>query len=121
MCRHNRDGSYATQRDRERVLDLVADQLEELGYRHMTAASLKPIVTSTPRARLPPANRRGALGMSTLPFGLNLVAACTVARLSLDRIVVHLLPFVLVILACLMVISYVPGLSPPARRLAVAA
>lgn len=30
------------QRDRERVLDLVAGQLEELGYRHMTAASLKP-------------------------------------------------------------------------------
>jgi hypothetical protein len=42
MCRRNRDGSYATQRDRERVLDLVADQLQELGYRHMAAASLKP-------------------------------------------------------------------------------
>ncbi len=42
MCRRNRDGSYATQRDRERVLDLVANQLQELGYRHMTAASLKP-------------------------------------------------------------------------------
>lgn len=42
MCRRNYDGSYATQRDRERVLDLVAGQLEELGYRHMTAASLKP-------------------------------------------------------------------------------
>ena len=42
MCRRNRDGSYATQRDRERVLDLVANQLQELGYRHMAAASLKP-------------------------------------------------------------------------------
>lgn len=42
MCRRNRDGSYSTQRDRERVLDLVADQLQELGYRHMAAASLKP-------------------------------------------------------------------------------
>ena len=42
MCRRNCDGSYATQRDRERVLDLVANQLQELGYRHMTAASLKP-------------------------------------------------------------------------------
>ena len=39
MCRRNRDGSYATQRDRERVLDLVAGQLQELGYRHMAAAS----------------------------------------------------------------------------------
>ena len=42
MCRRNRDGSYATQHDRERVLDLVANQLQELGYRHMAAASLKP-------------------------------------------------------------------------------
>ncbi len=42
MCRSSRDGSHATQRDRERVLDLVAGQLEELGYRHVTAASLKP-------------------------------------------------------------------------------
>ena len=42
LCRRNHDGSYATQRDRERVLDLVANQLHELGYRHMTAASLKP-------------------------------------------------------------------------------
>ena len=42
LCRHNREGSYATQRDRERVLDLVAGQLQELGYRHMAAASLKP-------------------------------------------------------------------------------
>ena len=42
LCRRNRDGSYATQRDRERVLDLVAGQLQELGYRHMAAASLTP-------------------------------------------------------------------------------
>lgn len=35
-------GSYATQRDRERMLDLVANQLHELGYRHLAAASLKP-------------------------------------------------------------------------------
>ena len=42
LCRRNRDGSYATQRDRERVLDLVAGQLQELGYRYMSVASLKP-------------------------------------------------------------------------------
>ncbi|WP_042423162.1 TRAP transporter large permease [Comamonas granuli] len=52
-----------------------------------------------------------ALGMITPPFGVNLFAACTVARISLDRIVAHLLPFVGVILACLMVITYVPQLS----------
>ena len=42
LCRRNCDGSYATLRDRERVLDLVAGQLQELGYRHMATASLKP-------------------------------------------------------------------------------
>jgi hypothetical protein len=42
MCHRNRDGSYATQRDRERMLDLMAKQLHEGGFRHMTAASLKP-------------------------------------------------------------------------------
>ncbi len=52
-----------------------------------------------------------ALGMITPPFGVNLFAACTVAKISLDRIVGHLIPFVLVILACLMVITYVPELS----------
>ena len=52
-----------------------------------------------------------ALGMITPPFGVNLFAACTVARISLDRIVPHLLPFVLVILGCLAVITYVPSIS----------
>jgi C4-dicarboxylate transporter DctM subunit len=58
-----------------------------------------------------------ALGMITPPFGVNLFAACTVARISLDRIVTQLLPFVLVVLACLMVITYVPWLSLALRDL----
>ncbi len=58
-----------------------------------------------------------ALGMITPPFGVNLFAACTVARLSLDKIVRHLLPFVGVILACLLVITYVPALSLGLRDL----
>jgi C4-dicarboxylate transporter, DctM subunit len=61
-----------------------------------------------------------ALGMITPPFGVNLFAACTVARISLDRIVTQLLPFVLVVLACLMVITYVPALSLTLRDLAYA-
>jgi len=52
-----------------------------------------------------------ALGMITPPFGVNLFAACTVAKISLDKIIVYLVPFVLVILACLMVVTYVPQLS----------
>ncbi|MCW5648888.1 MAG: TRAP transporter large permease [Ramlibacter sp.] len=61
-----------------------------------------------------------ALGMITPPFGVNLFAACTVAKVSLDRIVGHLIPFVLVILACLVVITYVPSLSLTLRDLVYA-
>jgi integrase len=42
LCRRNRDGSYATQADRERMLSLFANQLHEMGFRHMRADSLKP-------------------------------------------------------------------------------
>ena len=52
-----------------------------------------------------------AMGMITPPFGVNLYAACTVAKISLDRIIGHLLPFVLVIMGCLMLITYVPQIS----------
>ena len=52
-----------------------------------------------------------ALGMITPPFGVNLFAACTVAKISLDRIIRELIPFVLVVLCCLMVITYVPQIS----------
>ncbi len=52
-----------------------------------------------------------ALGMITPPFGVNLFAACTVARLSLDRIIMQLVPFVLVVLGCLMVITYFPAVA----------
>ncbi len=58
-----------------------------------------------------------ALGMITPPFGVNLFAACTVARISLDRIIGQLVPFVLVVLTCLMVITYVPPISLALRDL----
>jgi len=58
-----------------------------------------------------------ALGMITPPFGVNLFAACTVARISLDKIIRHLLPFVGVILLCLLIITYVPALSLGLRDL----
>ena len=61
-----------------------------------------------------------ALGMITPPFGVNLFAACTVARISLDRIIPYLLPFVLVVLACLIVITYMPVLSLGLRDLVYA-
>jgi TRAP-type C4-dicarboxylate transport system permease large subunit len=52
-----------------------------------------------------------ALGMITPPFGVNLFAACTVARISVDEIVPKLVPFVLVVFGCLIVITYVPQIS----------
>lgn len=61
-----------------------------------------------------------AMGMITPPFGVNLFAACTVARISLDRIVGHLLPFVGVILVCLLIITYVPSISLGLRDLVYA-
>ncbi len=42
LCRQCREGSYATQSNREWVLSLMANQLHELGYRKMTPQSLKP-------------------------------------------------------------------------------
>ena len=41
LCRHNRDGSFATRADRERLLDLIANQLKAMGFRHMHATSFK--------------------------------------------------------------------------------
>lgn len=42
ICQRNRDGSYGTQIDRERTLTLIANQLYEMGYRHMSVSSMKP-------------------------------------------------------------------------------
>lgn len=58
-----------------------------------------------------------ALGMITPPFGVNLFAACTVAKISLDEIVPRLVPFVAVVLAALLIITYVPPLSLGLRDL----
>ncbi len=42
MGQRNRDGSYSTQANRARILNQIANQLQELGFRRMTAQSLKP-------------------------------------------------------------------------------
>ncbi len=42
LCKNNRDGSYGTQVQRERVLTLIANQLHDLGFRRMYARSLRP-------------------------------------------------------------------------------
>lgn len=52
-----------------------------------------------------------ALGMVTPPFGVNLFAACAVANLPIERLLRPLLPFVGVALGCLLLITYMPGIS----------
>jgi site-specific recombinase XerC len=42
LCKDNRDGSYSTQATRRSILDLIATQLQALGYRRMQTRSLKP-------------------------------------------------------------------------------
>ena len=42
ICNRNKDGSYATQAARLRNLDLMANQLHNLGFRHLKATGLKP-------------------------------------------------------------------------------
>ncbi len=42
MCQRNRDGSYSTQANRARMLNQIANQLQDMGYRRMTTRSLKP-------------------------------------------------------------------------------
>ncbi|MDW7746265.1 TRAP transporter large permease [Halomonas sp.] len=52
-----------------------------------------------------------ALGMFTPPLGVNLFAACAVAKLSVDQLLPWLMRFVLVVLACLIAITYLPWIS----------
>ena len=42
LCRDNRDGGFSTQATRSRILDLIANQLQALGFRRMQSTSLKP-------------------------------------------------------------------------------
>ncbi|MRV75716.1 integrase [Duganella sp. FT92W] len=42
LCHRNRDGSFATQADRERLLTLCANDLAARGFQHLHADSLKP-------------------------------------------------------------------------------
>lgn len=52
-----------------------------------------------------------ALGMCTPPVGVNLFAACSVAGIPLHRIIAPIIPLVLVIMACVMVVTFVPAVS----------
>ncbi|WP_353738397.1 phage integrase N-terminal domain-containing protein [Porticoccus sp. W117] len=42
LCARNRDGSHSTQHTREKLLTSIAKELASLGFRRMSAKSLKP-------------------------------------------------------------------------------
>ena len=52
-----------------------------------------------------------AMGMITPPFGVNLFAAAQVAGVGIDRMMRYLVVFIAVVFTCLMVITYVPGIT----------
>ncbi len=41
MCSRNKDGSFSTQSNRQKILFLMANQLYEMGFRHLKADALK--------------------------------------------------------------------------------
>jgi tripartite ATP-independent transporter DctM subunit len=58
-----------------------------------------------------------AIGFITPPFGLNLFAACSVANIPVERIIVPTLPFIGVVVLCLVAITLVPPISLGLRDL----
>ncbi len=60
---------------------------------------------------------RHPLGHITPPFGLNQFAACTVANLPVQRIIVPTISFIAAVVACLVLITPVPPISLGLRDL----
>lgn len=51
------------------------------------------------------------IGLCTPPVGLSLIVGCSIARRSIGSVVRNLWPFYLAMLAVLMLVTYVPGIS----------
>jgi tripartite ATP-independent transporter DctM subunit len=58
-----------------------------------------------------------ALGMFTPPFGVNLFAVSQISGVPVERLIPYLMPFVGVVLLCLLAITYLPGISLGLRDL----
>ncbi|MGG0716250.1 TRAP transporter large permease [Robertmurraya massiliosenegalensis] len=52
-----------------------------------------------------------AIGMCTPPVGVNLFISCQIAKIKLEEITKALIPFYIVMLICLLLITYIPGIS----------
>lgn len=52
-----------------------------------------------------------AIGFVTPPYGINLFVACSISKESVEKISVALLPFIAVMIVCLMLFTYFPILT----------
>ncbi|GEN88925.1 TRAP transporter large permease [Oceanobacillus sojae] len=52
-----------------------------------------------------------AIGMVTPPLGLNLFVVSKIAHLRIDRLTRSLVPFYIAILICLLIVTFIPGLT----------
>ncbi|MCM3160776.1 TRAP transporter large permease [Metabacillus litoralis] len=52
-----------------------------------------------------------AMGMVTPPLGVNLFVACQIGELRIDQIIRPLVPFLIVIIVNVFLLSYIPGLA----------
>ena len=62
LCQRNRDGSFATQHDRESILTRIANQLDEDGFRHLRATGVRSKQVEHLVERWPPGAAGGKLG-----------------------------------------------------------
>ncbi|MCC5809083.1 MAG: TRAP transporter large permease [Ectothiorhodospiraceae bacterium] len=58
-----------------------------------------------------------AIGMFTPPLGVNLFAACAVAKISMERMIPYLIQFVIVAVVCLALVTFFPVISIGLRDL----
>ena len=62
LCQRNRDGSFAMQHDRESILTLIANQLDDDGSRHLRATGTRSKHVERLVQRWPPGAAGGKLG-----------------------------------------------------------
>lgn len=52
-----------------------------------------------------------AIGFVTPPLGVNLFVASSVGKVQFEKIAVAVIPFIVVMIGCILLITYIPGLS----------
>jgi C4-dicarboxylate transporter DctM subunit len=52
-----------------------------------------------------------AIGMVTPPLAVNVFAACTVGRIPFDQVVPRLVPMIIMMISCLLIVTYFPPIT----------